>query len=348
MSDGEVRERIRLCLAPLPFEWEISPLLREDFHGVREGLDRWVRSGMHGAMDWYPESTGVRSDPWSEWPWIRSVLVVKFPMSIPPGPAARDRPTVAGYARGRDYHDLFGQQLRKASALLESEFPGVETRWFCDALPVAEVHLAETVGFGWRGRNSLLLDRRRGSAFHLGGIFLSLDGISRPSPSRDHCGTCTRCLDSCPTSAILPGRRIDAGSCLSHWTIEDRATEEGVASRSVRGEIFGCDICQQVCPWNRRNLLESPQPSGWPGDWEEWVERCLPRRGFQSTFKGTPLVRAGRRKMLKVLLRAVWNVDPRRAIPLLRATAFGEDDPRLREWARGMLSRAAEGGEPEG
>jgi len=291
-------------------------------------------------MEWYPESVAARADPWKEWPWTRSVLAIRWGYDLP-APSGRDgEPRVAGYARRGDYHVPVAEALRAACALLAQEFPGLSTRWFCDALPVQETLLASLCGLGWKGRNTLLIDRKRGSAFHLGGILLSLEGVDRPSAHPDHCGTCTACLDACPPLAIDPRGFVDASRCLSQWNIEDRATPEGPAAETVRDEIFGCDICQQVCPWNRRALTESVQPDDWPATWEDWVHRCLPRSGFQATFRKTPLDRPGRAKVLRVLLRALWNVDRARAIPLLRATAFAEDRPEIRAWARERLLEA--------
>jgi epoxyqueuosine reductase len=326
------------ALAPLDLEWGLAPLAPSDLAGTTERLSGWVERGMHGGMDWYPESVAVRGDPWREWPWTRSVLAIRWNYPLP-GPEERGvRPVVAGYARVRDYHEVVSEALRAACALLTDEFPGLRTRWFCDALPVQEVRLAELCGLGWRGRNGLLLDRKAGSAFHLGGILLSLEGVDAPPKALDHCGSCTACVDACPSRAIVAPGVVDASRCLSQWSIEDRRTPEGPAADASGGEIFGCDICQQACPWNRKVLTESVYPEGWPSSWEEWIATCLPRSGFQSRFRDTPLDRPGRAKVLRVLLRSLWNVDRERARPLLRATAFEEDRPALRAWARELLA----------
>lgn len=292
---------------------------------------------MHGGMDWYPASTAVRGDPWAEWPWARSVLAVRWPYPLPRPEPRGARPVVAGYARGADYHERLGAALRAARALLEAEFPGLRTRWFCDALPVQEIELARLCGLGWRGRNGLLIDQRLGSAFHLGGILLSLEGVDRPVAAPDRCGSCRACVDACPSRAIVADGVVDASRCISQWSIEDRATPEGAAAEATRGEVAGCDICQQACPWNRKLMTDSVYPDGWPAGWEDWISLCLPRAGFQSRFRGTPLLRPGRAKMLRVALRSLLNVDRDRALALLRAVAFEEDRPALREWAKALL-----------
>lgn len=301
---------------------------------------------MHGGMEWYPASVPVRADPWKEWPWARSVLVVRIPYALPRPEPRGERPVVAGYARGVDYHERAGALLRAACGRLEEAFPGLRTRWFCDALPVQEVELAVLAGLGWRGRNGLLIDQRAGSAFHLGGILLSLEGVAAPERRPDRCGSCSACVEACPSRAILPDGVVDASRCLSQWNIESRGTPEGPAAEAVRGEIAGCDICQQACPWNRKVMTESVTPEGWPGSWEEWVELCMPRAGFQGLFRRTPLDRPGRAKILRVLLRALWNADRDRARPLLRAAAFAEDRPAIRGWARALLGADDPSGEP--
>lgn len=332
-----VRDRVARALEPLGLDWGLAPLSPADLASVGEGLRTWVSEGMHGGMDWYPESVAVRADPWREWPWTRSVLAIRWEYPLPRPEPRGERPVVAGYARRGDYHDHVGEALRAACALLEDEFPGLRTRWFCDALPVQEVRLAELCGLGWKGRNGLLIDRRKGSAFHLGGILLSLEGVDPPPSHPDHCGNCTACVDACPPKAIVGRGVVDASRCLSQWNIEDRKTPEGAAADAVRGEVFGCDICQQVCPWNRKAMTDSVNPPGWPESWEDWIALSLPRSGFQSRFRGTPLDRPGRAKVLTVLLRALWNVDRDRARPLLRAVAFAEDRPAIRSWARELL-----------
>lgn len=343
-----VRSRVARALEPLGLDWGLSPLAPEDLGGVDDRLGEWVGKGLHGGMSWYPGSAEVRADPWKEWPWTKSVLAIRWKYPLPAASPRDGEPVVAGYARKEDYHVVVGEALRAACALLEAEFGGLRTRWFCDALPVQEVELAALCGLGWRGRNTLLIDRRQGSGFHLGGILLSLDGVDRPAAHPDHCGTCTLCLDACPPSAIDPRGFVDAARCLSQWSIEDRSTPEGPAAASVRTEIFGCDICQQVCPWNRTHLVVPVAPDRWPETWEDWIERAQPRSGFQSTFRSTPLDRPGRAKVLRVLLRALCNVDPVRAKPLLRATAFAEDRAELRTWARETLERLESGTEREG
>ncbi len=336
---GSVRERVSRVLEPHALEWGLAPLASLPIADREEKIRAWVADGLHGTMDWLARSIESRIRPDDQWPWARSVLVVKLPYDLPAAVAPGSRPEVAGYARGRDYHYRLDGLLKAIRSGLEAEFPGLTTFQFCDDQHLPEVELAVLAGLGWRGRNTLLVTRK-GSAFHLGGLLLSLDGVDVPPLHPDHCGSCTACMDACPTGAFLQPGRIDASRCLSHWNIEDRHTTENVAARAARTEVFGCDICQRACPWNRRILTENDLPGRWPASWEEWVDLCRPGGGFQSLFTKTPLRRAGRHKMLRNLLRALWNTDATRAAALARRALETETYPELVEWIRARLESA--------
>lgn len=331
-----VRSRVSRVLEPHGLEWGLAPLASLPVAGREEKVRAWTADGLHGAMDWLANSIESRIRPETQWPWARSFLVVKLPYDLPAAVAPGSRPEVAGYARGRDYHYRLDGRLKAIRSDLEAEFPGLRTFQFCDDQHLPEVELAVAAGLGWRGRNTLLVTRK-GSAFHLAGLLLSLEGVDAPAPHPDHCGSCTACLDACPTAAFPEPGRIDASRCISHWSIEDRGTTENVAARAARSEVFGCDICQQACPWNRKILTENVLPGGWPSTWEEWTDLCRPGGGFQSLFTKTPLRRAGRHKMLRNLLRALWNTDPARAATLARRALGTETYPALVEWIRSRL-----------
>jgi epoxyqueuosine reductase len=215
---------------------------------------------------------------------------------------------------------------------LHREFPELQSVWFVDSFPIPEAELAVQTGLGWRGKNTLVLHQKAGSAFHLGGLLLSLEGIEPSDPVANFCGKCTACLDACPTGALLDNGLLDAGKCLSHWNLEDRSVTEGVAAEAARSEILGCDICQQVCPWNHKLMQELPLPERWPQSWEDWIRLCLPQGGFQSLFKRTPLDRPGRARILKVLLRALYNVDKERLRAIAPEVLERETRPEIRAW----------------
>lgn len=332
MTDS-VRDRVSRILERHGLEGAVAPLEGERYRARETRLRAWIADGHHGTMAWLASTLAPRLDPASAWPWARSFLVVKLPYGLPAPLERGSRPEVAGYARARDYHYRMEGKLKAVLADLEAEFEGLRSFLFCDDQHLPEVELAVAAGLGWRGKNTLLLDRK-GSAFHLGGLLLSLDGVEAPPAHPDHCGTCTACLDACPTGAFLEPGRIDARRCLSHWNIEDRDTSENEAASASRGEIFGCDICQQVCPWNRKALTENVYPARWPTSWEEWADLCRPGGGFQSLFTKTPLRRSGRHKTLKVLLRVLRNTDPARARTLANGSLATETYPALVEWIR--------------
>lgn len=318
-------------------EGALAPLRREPFEAREASVRSWIASGAHGTMTWLAATVEPRISPWKQWPWAESFLVVKLPYGLPIPALRGSHPEIAGYARGRDYHYRMEGILKRIQADLEKAFDGLQSFRFCDDQHLPEVELAVQAGLGWRGRNTLLLTRG-GSAFHLGGLLLSLQVPSSPPPHRDHCGTCTACVDACPTQALTLDGRIDARSCLSHWNIEDRATAEGVPASAAYGEVYGCDLCQQACPWNRRVMMENTLPGSWPESWEEWVDLCRPGGGFQSLFTKTPLRRSGRHKTLKVLLRNLWNVHPELARNLSRKVLETETHAPLREWIEAALA----------
>ena len=333
---GSVRERVSRILERHGLEWGFASLDESRFLAREAAVRTWISDGLHGTMSWLANTMETRLHPWTEWSWAKSFVVVKLPYDLPMPVSRGSRPEVAGYARLRDYHYRMDGKLKAIEADLAKEFEGLRCFRFCDDQHLPEIELAIAAGLGWRGKNTLLLDRK-GSAFHLGGMLLSLESVDTPKAHPDHCGSCTACLDACPTGAFLEPGRIDAGKCLSHWNIEDRETSENRTAEAARGEIFGCDICQQVCPWNRRSMTENVYPDRWPSTWEGWIELCRPGGGFQSLFTKTPLRRAGRHKTLKVVLRALWNVDPDRARRLASGSLETETHLPLVEWIRRRL-----------
>jgi epoxyqueuosine reductase len=339
MTTESVRDRIGRILSPFGLEWGVAPLEHESFESRAPSLEDWFSRGLHGGMEWLSRSRESRARPWLAWPWAKSFLVLKLPYDLPKPVPRGSRPEIAGYARGRDYHYRMDGILKRVQSALEAEFAALQTFRFCDDQHLPEVELAVQAGLGWRGKNTLLLDRK-GSAFHLGGLLLSLEGLEAPAAHPDHCGSCTACLDACPTQAFLEPGLIDAGRCLSHWNIEDRETSEGPAAEAVRSEIFGCDICQQVCPWNRKSMTENVLPTNWPSTWEEWIEVTRPGGGFQSLFTKTPLRRSGRHKTRRVLLRTLWNTDPVLARRLSALALETETHEVFANWIREHLEKA--------
>ncbi len=340
-----------------------------------EAFRSWLARGDHAGMEWIARRVERRLDPRRVLEGARSALCVALryhPLAGDPvtgdsaageTTAGRDVPDgddlwprVARYARGRDYHDVMGKRLKALARRVEEGFPGAGARVYVDTGPVLERELAARAGIGVQGKNTNLLDREMGSWFLLGEILLTLDLApedGRHEPLTDLCGRCTRCLDHCPTGALPEPFRLDANRCISYWTIEHRGDFPEEVREMVGDWVFGCDVCQEVCPWNVRGDVR-----GWQEipDHPELVappERRaldltgllrLGREEYVERFRGSPMKRAKLGGLKRNAAAAMGNRrDPRYAGPLARA--LGEDeDPMVRRqaaWSLGRLGTSA-------
>jgi epoxyqueuosine reductase len=313
---------------------------------------RWLARGDHAGMDWLARRVGTRLTPAEVLPGARSALCVALRYAPPAGeeeagpPAGDLWPRVARYARGRDYHNLMGKRLRKLARRVREAFPGCATRAYVDTGPVLERELAARAGLGVQGKNTCLLTRE-GSYFLLGELFSTLD-LAPDAPLADLCGRCTRCLDACPTGALPEPYRLDANRCISYWTIEHRGAIPEAFRDRLAGWVFGCDVCQEVCPWNLRRDL----PAGHP-DFALPPERAgldltgllaLDEGSYRGRFRGSALQRArlGGLKRNAALAMASRGArggrrEPRYAEALARA--LGDGDPLVRRHAAWALGR---------
>lgn len=308
----------------------LDPLERAEF------LRDWLAAGKHGSMGYLAEHAELRVDPVQILPGARSAIMVadlyadRAGNQDPPLPPGRGR--VARYARGRDYHKLVKKRLHALADALQAEFPDARFRAFVDTAPVPERPLAARAGLGWIGKNTLLIHPRIGSYWLLGGVLTTLELEPPPEqrPVADHCGGCTRCIDACPTGAITP-YSVDARRCISYLTIERRPPIDPEFHAPIGDWLYGCDVCQQVCPYN------APRDPAWTARHSPPPhEQYAPRRDPPDSFD-----------LLNVL---GWNEDDRReaftASAMKRATldmmkrnalivagnqlARGEDLPELR------------------
>ena len=284
-------------------------------------------------------NSDARIDPRNLFPEIRSVVSLTYPYVPPPSApgkwSAYLRGRIAAYARGDDYHQTVGSRLRLLAGQIRRIRTGTEARYYVDTGPVLEREWASRAGAGWFGRNTMLLDQRAGSWFFLGEIFTNLELPSGP-PAVDRCGTCRRCLDACPTGALELGCRIDPRLCISYLTIEHRGPIPREIRPKLQNWVFGCDICQEVCPWNRK-----------PGDQTafEFLNPSLPDllgldpSGFRTHYAGTAITRTKRRGLLRNVAVALGNSGNRDAVPALRS-ALSDPEPLIRShaaWALGCL-----------
>ncbi len=267
-------------------------------------LEAWLQKGFHGDMSYMERNLEKRVDPAALVPGSKSVISLAYNYFTPDLPEPESL-KISTYAYGRDYHKVLKKKLKALWTLIRKELaPDAQARYFVDSAPVMERQWAARAGLGWQGKNTLLIHPKHGSWFFLAEIITDLD-LEYDEPIHDHCGTCTRCIEACPTQAIAPaGYELDARRCISYLTIETKKDIPDDLSRHMEGFIFGCDICQQVCPWNRfSHPHEEPEfePVNdflyWNNN--QWIN--LEETEFNETFGQTPVNRAGYDKLKRTI-----------------------------------------------
>lgn len=312
---------------------------------------RWLDSGYHGEMAYLAAERAVerRSNPALILPEVKSIILLglRYSKSSPvePAPSGGLTGQVAAYAWGLDYHDIIPPRLEQLSAFMQRETgTAAVSRAYTDTGPILERDLASRAGLGWIGRNSCLIDPKTGSYYLLAELFTSLE-LEPDAPFRaDHCGTCRRCIDACPTQCILPNRTIDARRCISYLTIENKGSIPAELRPAVGSWVFGCDICQQVCPWNLRFADETYAPELQPdanvASPDLLRDLTLTTQEFNRRFKMSPIRRAKRRGYLRNIAVALGNsASPEAVAPLIHALD-NEPEPLVRghaAWALGQL-----------
>lgn len=225
-----------------------TPLV--DRHAER--FAAWLDARHEAGMTYLRRNLATRRDPQSRFPWGRSVIVILVPYGPdrPQAPAGALTGGIARYAQGDDYHDVVEAMLRELESLLQRLAPGARSWRYVDTGPFSDRSLAAQAGLGWIGKNAMLIDPELGSYFFIGTLVTSLEHDLDDAEVTDRCGDCTRCVDACPTGAILPDRFVDSHRCISYLTIEHRGAIDPAIAGSLEGNVFGCDICQEACPWN--------------------------------------------------------------------------------------------------
>jgi len=304
----------------------------------------WLEQGFAAGMGYLHGQAGARAHPDRLLEGVRSVVVVAMIYgeneALPGGPT---RGKVARYARGGDYHDVLWRRLEALLAWLRVERPGAAGRAVCDTAPLLERDFARLAGLGWVGKNTMLIHRRIGSFTVLGTLLTDADLRPDEPFAADHCGTCTRCLDACPTDAFAGPYRLDARRCISYWTIEHKGPMPDEFAGKLDGWAFGCDVCQDVCPWNRkappgREPALRTRPDAAAPDLLDWLD--ADPDAFRATLKGTALARAKRTGLLRNAALVLGGRRAAEAVPALAERLAADADAVIRcasAWALGRI-----------
>jgi len=311
--------------------------------------ERWLEAGRHGEMAYLASERARqrRADPRHILPECRSILVlgIRYPVPGEGGDHQAGKGRVAAYAWGEDYHDVLAGLLSQLVAFIEAKVGNpVPNRWYTDTGPILERDLAQRAGLGWIGKNTCLIAPRLGSYFFLAEVLLGIDLEPDPPFLPDYCGSCTRCLEACPTACILPDRTLDASRCISYLTIELKGAIPPDLRQPVGTWVFGCDVCQQVCPWNRRfaapegDVAFAPRRDVPAPDLVR--ELTLTPKDFNYKFKDSPVQRARRRGYLRNVAVALGNQRSPADVPGLVNALLGDPEPLVRQhaaWALGQI-----------
>ena len=341
MTSAEIREFARLC------GFELAGVARAEPIADRHWYHEWVSAGFAGAMHYLTDHRAeVRDDPRRLLPSARSVICVgklyNTPWPYSTRFDERERAWISRYAWGADYHLVLRRGLARLEELLR-EHLGIafESKICVDTAPLIERSYARQAGLGWIGKNTCLINQPRGSWFFLGELLVSLD-LEPDAPPPDRCGTCTRCIDACPTAALVPvgdSYTVDSRLCISYFTIELREPIPEEHRSGMGAHIFGCDICQDVCPWNRCALVTA-EPEFQPRHFAPSLEALatITEDEFRAMFQGTPVTRPRYAGFLRNVAIAMGNSRLERfRAPLERLAAVG--DNTVAEHARWALEQ---------
>jgi len=312
-------------------------------------LAAFLEAGYHGQMNWLAERREWRGSAAALWPAARSVIMLAEVYTPTTDPLAvlqqHDRAAISVYAQGRDYHDLVKRRLKRLGRWLV-DVSGAEIKVFVDTAPVMEKPLAQAAGLGWQGKHTNLLSRDLGNWFFLGAIFTTA-ALPVDAPEAEHCGSCTACLDICPTQAFPAPYQLDARRCISYLTIEHKGPVDPALRPLMGNRIYGCDDCLAVCPWNKfaaaaheigyQPVVGAPLLAELAG---------LDDAGFRARFSGSPIKRIGRDRFVRNVLYAIGNSGLPALLGVAAALA-NDPDPAVADaalWAVARLSPAAGAG----
>jgi epoxyqueuosine reductase len=270
----------------------ISPVAHMDEEA--KNLEKWLKNGFHGKMSYMENHFDKRVDPGKLIPGAKSILSFGYNYYTEKKQLDELAPKISKYAFGRDYHKVVKSRLKSLFNYIREEIGSVEGRYFVDSAPILERDWAKKSGLGWIGKNTLLINPKKGSYFFLAEMILDLE-LEYDTSIKDHCGTCTKCIEACPTEAISPkGYVLNGSKCISYLTIELKDSIPDEFSEKMENWMFGCDICQDVCPWNRFSSKHNEsdfEPTQKLLDMTEKNWQDLDENIFDKLFKGSPVKR---------------------------------------------------------
>ncbi len=350
MSVHDISEKIKQAATAAGLELAgIAPV--DDFAELKR-FPEWIAEGRAGEMKYLESRTDAgelrRASLQSVFPWARSVVVcaTNYNTAQPYSTAVNDlsRGWISRYAWSReDYHDTVLQRLREVETKLKDiAGQNIETRSYVDTGPIVERVYAKYAGLGWLGKNTCLINQQIGSWLFLGVIVTSVE-LTPDVPAPDRCGTCTRCIDACPTQALIAPHELDSNKCISYLTIEKRGTIPEQLREGIGRQVFGCDICQDVCPWNRK-APSSTKPEfeareGLVNPALAWLAE-ISEEEFRETFRGSPVKRTKHSGLRRNALIAIGNSGDRSFAPIAERASH-DPDPLIADsalWAKRQLN----------
>jgi epoxyqueuosine reductase len=307
-------------------------------------LVNWLKAGHGAGMTYMQRHVELRRHPDTLLEGVRSVVMVSLVYGEHvPESSSPVHGKIARYARGLDYHRILWDKLEELLAWLRQQCPGIHGRTLADTAPLMERDFARLAGMGWIGKNTMLINRALGSFTVLGALLVDRDLVADDPHVADHCGTCTRCLDACPTDAFVSAHQLDARRCISYWTIEHKGPIAEEFAGDLHGWVYGCDVCQDVCPWNRKapagRLVELHGRLEWSDpDLIEWLDRD--ENAWRTALRGTALVRTKRVGLVRNAALVLGQRHVAAAVPALaRRLADAGEDPVVQAAAAWALGR---------
>lgn len=308
----------------------------------------WIAEGLQAGMTYLKDHSDIKENSQLKWPLAKSAFVFAVPYY--PHPEPLSAPLLKSlrqslYSQGFDYHHWFRSRMTEICKDLQNQFPDHEFLAFTDSSPILERDLARRAGLGWVGKNTCLIHPKKGSLFFIGEIYTSMEFNPQVKLTHDFCGNCRRCLDICPTEALIEPHKMDAGKCISYLTIESKETPPKELREKIGDWFFGCDLCQTVCPWNQKlfkNQLHTELKLSLNNEEEvlliEELKEILTSSGKQLTkrFKGTPLSRASSFGLKRNAIIVATNRNLKILVPEIKSL---ETDPKLQELCQWSMSK---------